>query len=194
MQFMLKYLLFFLFAVSTANPAAAIIDENDNVIGLYFDTDADSDCLDSVSQHSQVPCYIILTNPTFSDLYGFELGFDYGDELLHLGTTFAANDALNVGSGDNLVVGFGDPVSTQPATLLATLNMMYIDMSGSATSLSLRGSSPSSLDSQYPTVVLADSELISTALHDSHFPYQMNGVCEFVDEPAAWDDIKTMFR
>jgi len=191
---MLKFLFLLLATVALSSPAGAVIDENENVIGLYFDTDADSDCLDAVGAHSQIPCYIILTNPTFTDLHGFELGFDYGDELLHLGTTLAESESINVGDDNNLIVGFGEPTSTESATLLATLNMMYIDMSNAPTNMSLRGSSPSSLDPAYPTVLLADGELISTALHSTEFPYQMNGFCEYVNEPAAWAEVKSMFR
>lgn len=191
---MLKSLLIILVALLLTNPVLAVLDEDDNIIGLYFDTDADSDCLDNVSPLSQVPCYIILTNPTFSDLHGFELGFDYGSELLHMGTTLASSEAINVGSDDNLIVGFGSPASTETATLLATLNMMYIDMSSTPASLVLRGSEPSSLDASFPTVLLADGELVSTGLHSPVFPYQMNGVCAFVDEPAAWSGVKCMYR
>jgi hypothetical protein len=191
---MFKLLILLLGATLLCGPATAVIDEDENVIGLYFDTDADSDCLEAVNPHSQIPCYIILTNPSFSELYGFELGFDYGGELLHLGTTLAMSEAINVGSDDNLIVGFGSPTSTETATLLATLNMMYIDMSNTPTNLALRGSSPSSLDPAFPTVLLADGELVSTALHSSDFPYQMNGFCEFVDQSASFDGVKSMFR
>ncbi len=191
---MFKTILLLLGAMLMASAAAAVIDEDDNIIGLYFDTDADSDCLEAVSPLSQVPCYIILTNPTFSDLHGFELGFEYGSELLHLGTTLACSEAINVGSDDNLIVGFGSPTSTETATLLATLDMMYIDMSSTPATLTLHGSDPSSLDPSYPTVLLSDGELVSTGLHSSAFPHQMNGVCAYVDEPAAWSDVKSMFR
>jgi len=191
---MFKYLIPLLIAGLLTNPASAVIDENENVIGLYFDTDADNDCLDTVGALSQVPCYIILTNPTFSDLYGFEIGFDYGGELLHIGTTLASSEAIDVGSDGNMIVGFGSPTSTQTATLLATLDMMYIDMSNTPTTLALRGSDPSSLDPAFPTVLLADGELISMALHDTPFPYQMNGVCSFEDTDAAWDEVKSIYR
>ena len=191
---MFKFLLVLLGVMLLVGPAAAVIDEDDNVIGLYFDTDADSDCLDSVGAMSQVPCYIILTNPTFSDLHGFELGFEYGSELLHLGTTLACSEAINIGSDDNLIVGFGSPTSTDSATLLATLDMMYMDMSSTPTTMVLKGSEPSSLDPSFPTVLLADGELVSTALHSPEFPYQMNGFCEYVDEPTAWSGVKSMFR
>lgn len=191
---MFKYLLLLLLTILLTTPAAAVIDEDENVIGLYFDTDADSDCLESVVTHSQIPCYIILTNPTFSDLYGFELGFDYGDQLLHLGTILASSEAIDIGSDDNMIVGYGSPTSTETATLLATLNMMYIDSANSPAKLSLRGSNPSSLDPAFPTVLLADSEMVSMALHSSPFPNQMNGICTYVDEAAAWAGVKSIYR
>lgn len=174
--------------------ALAVIDEDDNVIGLYFDTDGNTDCLESVSPNSQVPCYIILTHPTFSELNGFELGFDYGSELIHLGTTLAVSDALNVGSDGNLVVGFGSPLYTDEATMLATLNMMYLDPAGTPTTLTLHGSNPSSLDAAYPSVLLDDGVIISTGLHDSHMNFQMNGICGFEDQAKEWGGVKSLFR
>ncbi len=189
-----KVLLFLISALLLAGVALAVIDEDDNVIGLYFDTDADSDCLEAVSTNSQVPCYIVLTRPTFSDLYGFELGFQYGSELIHLGTTFANSQALNLGADGNLVVGFGSPTYTSDATLLATLNMMYIDISNTPTTLTLSGSDPSSLDPAYPSVLLAGGEIISTGLHESAFGFQMNGSCSFENNPAAWGEVKSVYR
>jgi hypothetical protein len=190
---MMKSLLLLCAALLLATSALAVIDEEENVIGLYFDTDADTDCLDSVSSNTQIPCYIILTNPTFSNLRGFELGYDYGSELMHLGTELANSQAMNVGSTGNLVVGFGAPTQTEEATLLATLNMLYIDMNNSPTSVTLRGSSPSSLDPAFPSVVTED-EMISTRLHESQFTHQMNGVCQYTDLPAAWDEVKSLYR
>ncbi|MCP4290611.1 MAG: hypothetical protein GY780_02080 [bacterium] len=172
----------------------AQMDEDENVIGLYFDETGETDCLTSVPTHSQIPCYIVLTRPTFSDLYGFELGFQYSSELIHLGTTFENDQALNFGSEGNLIVGFGIPTYTSDATLLATLNMMYVDVSNTPASLILSGASPSSLDSAYPAVLLAEGEVISTALHDPVFPHQMNGVCEFEDRDAAWSEVKSIYR
>ena len=189
-----KVLLFLISALLLAGVALAVIDEDGNVIGMYFDTDGDSDCLEAVSANSQVPCYIVLTKPTFSDLYGFELGFQYGSELIHLGTTFANSQALNLGSDGNLVVGFGSPTYTSDATLLATLNMMYSDMSNSPTTLTLSGSDPRSLDPAYPSVLLAGGEIISTGLHESALGFQMNGSCSFENSLAAWGEVKSLYR
>ncbi len=191
----MKKIFFFLFAaLLLAGAASAVIDDEDNVIGLYFDPDADADCLEAVSPNSQVPCYIVLTRPTFSDLFGFELGFEYGSELIHLGTTFANSEALNVGGGDNLVVGFGSPTFTNDATLLATLDMLYIDMSNTPATLTLKGADPSSLDPEFPSVLLADGVIISTGLHEPTYPFQMNGICSFEDHQAAWGGVKSLYR
>jgi len=189
-----KTLLFLLSALLMAGVASAVIDDDDNIIGLYFDSDADSDCLEGVSSNSQVPCYIVLTRPTFSEVYGFELGFDYGSELIHLGTTFANSEAMDFGEPGNLVVGFGSPTYTNDATLLATLDMMYIDISDSPASLTLRGSSPSSLDPAYPSVLLTGGEIISTGLHAPTYAFQINGICSFDDTSASWTGVKSLYR
>lgn len=187
------------FAVTAAaillnTAAGAVLDENDNTMGLYFDTDGESDCLEAVPPLSQVPCYIVLTNPTFGELYGFECGLEYGSELVLLDTILAHDQALNVGSGGNLIVGFGSPTYTDEATLLATLNLMYMDMGGQPTTITLRGAEPASLDPAYPAVLLADGELLSTGIHRPTFNHHLNGICTFDDREAGWDQVKTLYR
>ena len=76
-------------------------------MGPYFDLDADVDCIEGIDLNTQLPIYIILTRPTFSELYGFELGLDYGSNLILIGQEFANSQALNVGSGDDFIVGYG---------------------------------------------------------------------------------------
>ena len=191
---MKKTIILLMAALLLASSAFAVIDDDDNVIGLYFDPDAESDCLDSIGSNSQIPFYVVLTRPTFSELYGFELGYEYGSELIHLSTTFANSEALNVGEDDNLVVGFGSPSATQDATLLATLNMMYIDMGNTPTTMTLKGSDPSSLDPAYPSLLLAGGEIISTGIHQPTYPYQVNGICTFEDTQVPWDGVKSLFR
>ena len=181
-------------ALLSATTAQAVIDENDDTMGLYFDTDGDTDCLDSVALLSQVPCYIVLTHPTFSELHGFEVGFDYGSELALMGTELAHDQALNVGSAGNLIVGFGSPTYTEEATLLATLNLMYMDPAGQPATITLRGTSPSSLDAAYPSVLLAGGELMSTGIHQPTFTSHMNGICTWDDREAGWEQVKVLYR
>jgi hypothetical protein len=180
-----------------AAPAArGVINPEDNVIGPYFDTDADVDCIEEVDLNTQLPIHIILTRPTFGELYGFELGLDYGNNLILIGHEFANSQALNVGSGDDFIVGFGSPTYTDEATPLMTLSTLYMGTASSPCEFIIRGSQPSSLDPAYPTVLLSDGELLSTGLHSEYRPYTylINGRCGFEDEGRSWDGVKTLYR
>lgn len=185
-----------LIMVLIGTSASAIINPGDNVIGPYFNDTADLDCLEGVGMNSQFPIYIILTNPTFGEIYGFELGLDYGSDLILVDNSFTNSEALNVGSGNEFIVGFGSPTYTQEATLLMTISMLFLGTVDSPSLFSIRGSSPSSLDPAYPSVLLADDELQSTSLHSEYRPYNflINGQCSFDDEETSWDGVKSLYR
>ena len=57
-------------------------------------------------------------------------------------------------------------------------------------------SNPSSLDPQFPSLLLADGEIISTGLHSDYRPYVnlINGRCGFDDEERSWDGVKSLYR
>ena len=124
------------------------------------------------------------------------MGMDYGNNLIMIGQEFANTEALNVGNGDDFIVGFGSPTYTDEATLLVTLSMLHLGTVDSPTFFNLRGSQPSSLNPAYPTVLLEDGELISTGLHSEYRPYSflINGHCGFDDEGRTWDGVKSLYR
>lgn len=192
----MKRLIMLALILIAAPTAFGVLNPEDDVIGPYFDLEADVDCMEGIELNAQFPIYIILTRPTFGELYGFELGLEYGNNLIRLTETFANDQALNVGSGDNFIVGFGSPTSTDEATLLVTISMLHMGTVNSPSYFIVRGSEPSSLDPAFPTVLLADAELRSTALHSEFRPLTnlINGRCGFEDEERTWDNVKTLYR
>lgn len=185
-----------LILLAAAPAATAIVNPEDNVVGPYFDQSADLDCLEGVEPNAQLPIYIILTHPTFDQLYGFELGLDYDSNLILLGQDIPHSGVINVGNGDSIIAGFGSPTRTSEATLLVTLTMLHVGTADSPSYFNVQGSSPSSLDPAYPTVLLAGGELLSTGLHSTYRPYTylINGRCGFEDEELTWDTVKTLYR
>ena len=183
-------------AVLFAVPAPAVINPDDNVIGPYFDPGADLDCVEGLGSNAQFPVYIILTNPTFSELHGFELGLEYDGNLILLGEQFASNEALNAGGTENYIVGFGHPLRTEPATLLMTLNMLHVGTSDSPSHILLHGASPSSVDDDYPAVVTEGEVVLATGLHSEYrnFANLINGRCSFEQEDSSWDGVKSLYR
>lgn len=180
-----------------AVPAAtAVVNPEENVVGPYFDQSADLDCVEGIQTNAQLPIHIILTHPSFDQLYGFELGLDYDGTLILLSQDIPHSGVINVGSGDNIIAGFGSPTRTGEATLLVTLTMLHVGGADQPSRFTVLGSSPSSLDPAYPTVLLAGGELLSTALHSQYRPYTylINGRCGFEDDLLSWDGVKTLYR
>jgi hypothetical protein len=179
-----------------AGPAFAILNPEDNVIGPYFDPSADLDCVEGLGMNAQIPVYIILTNPTFNELYGFEMGLDVDGNLIVLGEEFQNAQALNVGSSGNYIVGFGQPTYTEQATILMTLNVLHLGTPESPSHIALHGASPCSVDDNLPAVLLADGEIMPMALHSEYrnFVYVVNGSCSFENEEVSWDGVKSLYR
>ncbi len=186
-------LLVLLFAFA---PARAVINPEDNVIGPYFDTSADLDCVEGMGMNAQIPVYIILTNPTFSEVRGFELGVDLDGNLMLLGEQFANSQALNVGGSGNYIVGYGQPTYTEQATLLMTLNLLHLGTADTPSHIVLHASSPSSVDVDYPAIITEGLETIPAGLHSEYrnFVSLINGSCSFEREESSWDGVKSLYR
>lgn len=177
-------------------PARAIINPDDNVIGPYFDAGADLDCVEGMEMNAQFPVYIILTNPTFSELYGFEFGLDIEGNLILLSEQFENSAALNVGSSGNYIVGFGQPTYTQTATLLMTVNMLHLGTTETPSHIILHGASPGSVDEDRPAVLLAGGEVLAVGMHSEYRNWSnlINGRCSFEEEDRSWDGVKSLYR
>ncbi len=183
-----------LFALLLATSALAIIDPAPDHMGLYFDTDANVYCQDGVPPYSQVELYLLMTNPTFEAIYGFEAGLSFEGNALVLGTDFANPQALNVGDDMNMIVGFGSPTISEPATLLATITVMNMDTNMDAIFFDLHGSVPSSIDPLYPVVLLADGVLQLIETSGGPGPEAQINFCGSPVEKASLEQIKSLYR
>ncbi len=124
---MKSFLALFVLLSVAASSAGAVLDENR--FGLFYDRAATIDEID-IEANSQQVLYLVLINPV-SDQGNVQLvgGFECtvvpasGDFLL--GVTFPI-DAVNVGSTDELIVGYqqGIPVGSGDGTTLATLSVL----------------------------------------------------------------------
>ena len=192
----MKKLVVLLMAMLVATSAVAIVDPDDNMMGFYFDMEADMPCAEGVAPYAQLPMYLVMTNMTDDALYGFEAGYDIVGNAMVLATVFANPGIIDVGGPGNHIVGYGSPSMTAPVTLLATLNVMYMDTMMGPVEFFLHGTEPSTFDSRFPTILLANSVAMGVGMSAADGPTaQINAGCSVVaTENVSFDGIKSLYR
>ncbi len=212
----MKKLLVIALAMMVGGSAFATpIDPDANMMGLYLDVDAaEQPFVEGLAAFSTTQVYAVLTNPTFDELHGFEFGYSLDGNGMVLATAFANPQALNVGTGTNFIVGFGAPTTCTEATLLLTLDVMYMDATTtSALGLLIGPSDPSSIPgSGLPIMLLANGELLTLGYSTQAMTNGIRTVVvsagmigaasDFVPadfnvvatEPATFDSVKSLYR
>lgn len=189
----MKKWFFFLLSIFIPCQSNAIVDPDNDIMGLYFDTQADTYCVEGVQLNETVPIYLILTHPTADAIYGFEAGYDLvGDAWIE----WVDLPGCNVGSPDNIIIGFGSAFPTSEATILATIHLRYTDLDLGPLEVFLHGTTPSSVDPAYPVILLEDGVLQSTGLSvQEGSTVQINGWCSVVQtKTMSFDTIKSLYR
>ncbi len=191
----MKKLVVLLMAMLVATSAFAIVDPDDNMMGFYFDMDANMPNAEGIAPYAQVPMYLVMTNMTADGLYGFEMGYDIMGNGMVLSTVFANPSVIDVGGPGNHIVGYGSPTPVTPVTLLATLTVMYMDTDMAPLSFVMHGSNPSSMDPAFPVILLADGELLSVGLSAADGTVaRINGESVVATDNVSFDGIKSLYR
>lgn len=180
--------------------AGAAFAQESNIMGLYFDPLGDVDCLDTneLIPFESFDMHLILKNPSFDGLFGFEAGFTgTGDYQVLSVVVHSAFDPY-IGLFDNIIIGFGTPVVMEEINLLATYQAMYTGIPGGEVCFILHGSDPAQLDPLFPTLLTGEQELIAAAVN-----HGSDGTCTAIlaDGPCivattihTWDSLKTLYR
>jgi hypothetical protein len=186
-------------------PAAAAAHDP-NLLGLFYDAGATVDEL-PIDPYTQHDLYLVLLNPVndgFGNgglrdvkfVSGFECGIvpPSGDYLL--GVDFPL-PAINVGSADNLLVGFGNalPVGRSRAATLATVHVLSIGNNRAGYRLSL--ASPPSLAGSMAYLDAEDTvdKLVGMMPVSGAFDRPVFWFGNWhVKEQALWGEVKSLFR
>ncbi len=105
--------------------AAAPVDPTPNGVGIYFDTEGISNCA-YAEPYTNLTAYVLLTNPTSASIIGWEAALLINPTSFPAGITFDIGpDALNVFTVPNFNVGYLQPHSGNPITLL-TITTFYL--------------------------------------------------------------------
>lgn len=178
-----------------ATPALA--QSGSNMLGLYFDPDGQTNCLEvsDVTPFSMLNLYLVLQNPDFGYLSALEAGLTIEGPIILVTVEFV-EVWINVGSDENLIVGFATPIPLAEVTHLATFSMIYTSTGQETVCFRLHGTTPSSIDPAYPTLLTEDNELVMASLNPG--PYgdctAEIGYCVSATEDQTFDRLKSLYR
>jgi hypothetical protein len=97
---------------------------------------------------------------------------------------------------DNLIVGLWTPYPTSIATPLVAINLIYMGTDNGPIDFFVHGTTPSSMNPDYPTLLTSDGELVMGGISVVEGPAaQINGGCQVVaTENISFDSIKSLYR
>ncbi len=194
---MKKLVILVLACLLLANVAFAVVDPDTNSMGFYFDANADIFELAS-GPYITVQVNVILTNPDFGVLNGYEFGYNIVGNYMLSGTTLMGVGPIDVGGSlGNHIVGLGAPMPTTPATILCILQVLLLDTNPVA--FTLFGAVPSSIPgSNLPAVLLAGDVITSIGtssfVGDPLVNAYINGTGVVAVEEVSWGQVKSVYR
>jgi hypothetical protein len=200
----MKKLVVLLLVSLMATSAFATIDPDADMLGIYFDLNADNNC---TTAPASIPfsAYVMITNVSADLVYGVEFGYQVvastPGTFFRLGEVLPAG-SLNVGNAadpaaGDYIIGFSAPtpgaggnvtVVTWSFLLLAPVSLdMYIGASNSP-----------SIDNGLPAMEIGGVIVplgVSTGHPDLGLPAAtVNGDCVVANEDVSFGSVKSLFR
>jgi hypothetical protein len=201
MKYLLHLTVAILFLTSLAPDTLAVIDPEPDTIGIYFDQNADSGG-SFVGANIPFTAYVILTNPTEFEIWGFEFGYEIitsGDPsaFFRLSTELPAQsidlgDSSEILSGD-YVVGMAIPLpSTAAVTLVQWTFLMTTNM---FVSLEMTPSRIPSLPGDLPAYEVGGT-IVPLRIGGGCFNgvAQVNESCPLASETQSFGNVKALYR
>jgi hypothetical protein len=206
-RYNMKKLVVLLLASLIATSAFAVIDPDPDMMGIYFDLNADNNCLTSPSG---VPfnAYIVLTNTTAPAINAYEVGLDVvvpaglGGSLFRLSSTIANGvvSGVDVGTngplGGDFIVGLASALPAQPALVLHA--MQYLPFAAMSIEFYIHETSAPSIPGVYPVVQNANGSIlmqVGQSTGGPEFPVAtVNTDCVVGVEETSFGSVKSLFR
>ena len=178
---------------------------SDNILGLYFDTDANENCLEGIIPFTTFSTYLILSSPTVTELYGFELGMTVvGDSAMFLSYTDFCGISINpvMPELDRIMVGCVEPLQFTEKAVLMSMEWMYMSMDFEMVLFYLHASSDPLVPTTTPMILLADGIWLPVSVDQvNHFESATAVITGSADTcyPLAtvertWDSLKSLYR
>ena len=185
-----------------ATSAFAVIDPDTDMLGVYFDLNADSNCLD-MGPSIPFMAFVTITNPSATEVHGLEFGYN----LLNSGgpgTLFRLANILPAGAVDlgnsvdlvvgDYVVGLASPLLGQAAVQFVTWQFMLLVPQ--TVEIFLGPSSIESIADGLPAYEIGGSILplgLSTG-GPATAVATVNGECVVAVDNASFGSVKSLFR
>jgi hypothetical protein len=205
----MKKLVVLLLASLVATSAFAVIDPDPDMIGIYFDLNADNNCLPAQPASLPFNAYLVLTNTTAPAINAYELGYQLttppgmGGMIFRLSSVIAngAVSGVNVGNEANvlagdLIVGLASALPGSPAVVLHA--WQYLLLAAMPVEFFIGASSAPSIPGDFPVVQNAIGSIlmqVGQSTGGPGFPVAtVNTGCVVGVEEASFGSVKSLFR
>lgn len=180
-----------------AFPALAIMDGTPDLFGLYFDENADINCVDGVTPFSQQFVYAIYTNPTVPEIIGYEFGVDFSSNLIVLSTLNPWNPWWDPIENPRYALYWGYPVEMQQVNILMTFTVLYTDVNLAEATFSMREADPPAGEAGQPGVILPPDGFfhpVNVLNGIGNVTAGINMDCGLQEARATWGTVKALYR
>ena len=201
----MKKWLMLLMASLVATSAIAVIDPDPDMMGIYFDLDANDNCL-TIGTNTPFFAYLILTNTTAPAINAYELGLDIvipdGLENMFFRLYSAPNDpdicfGGNPGPlGGDYIVGLPVPFPAEPAIILHI--WIYMLLAPMPVEMYIHSASTPSIPGDFPVVQNAEGNILMQVGLSTGGPdipvATVNTDCVVGVEEVSFGSLKALFR
>lgn len=205
----MKQLVVLLLVSLMAASAFAVTDPDPNMIGVYFDTDANDNCL-VIGASTPFNAFVVLTNTDAPSVSGYEFGYRNvvpdGMEgmLFRLSSTIGTGqNGLDLGTNTDIlygdhIVGLSAPMVTTPATILHSYEFMLLNAAVTM-EMFLTSAGTSSIEGPFPVILNADTSTLFQAGQSTGGPDVAVATVNIDDcvvgvEEASFGSVKSLFR
>lgn len=198
----MKKLVVLLLVSLMATTSFAVIDPDPDMLGVYFDLDANFNCT-TAAPSVPFTAYFVITNPSAPEISGVEFGYTLVASA-GPGTFFRLSEilpagGLNVGnsslpdSGD-YVVGLASPLPGQPAVVMATWSVLLL--APQTLDFYLGPAVIESIPDGLPAMEIGGSIVpLGYSTGGSDIPAaSVNGDCPVSVEETSFGSVKSLFR
>ncbi len=199
----MKKLVVLLLVSLMATSAFAQIDPDTDMLGVYFDMEGLSNCLD-IGPSIPFFAYVTITNPSAVEVHGLEFGYTLTTTAP--GSIFRLLNGLPVGAvdlgqntdlmGGDYVVGLASPLPATTSVEFVTWQFMLL--APQTVEIFLGPSVVPSIDNGLPAYEIGGSIQslgLATGPPSAGFPVAaVNGECPVAVENASFGSVKSLFR